>query len=336
MLVLCVLIAATTAAPAREAAFAIEGWREAVLSVRNLQLWEDFWINVAGWEVATRADADPAWQKLWGLPDTVNYREVLLRNHGTESGFVRLIEFQGAPQVQIRSNGQTWETGGIFDINVRVRDLDGKFAELQARGWQGYADPIQLTFGPFTVREWLGRGPDGIVIALIQRLAPPLEGYPTLREFSRTFNSTQVVADIDESLRFYVDQLGFEVYVETQGPSEQPGPNVLGLPHNLVTGISRRTVIVHPEGGNDGSVELIEFDGATGRDFAALARPPNLGVLALRFPVSDVRALAAHLEDAGIELAAAPTRVELAPYGPVTVLALRGPNGEWLEFFQAS
>lgn len=332
---LLLLLAGSVTSPAIAEQARIGGWREAVLSISDPAAWEQTLTAVGGWEVVRRGAGDAAWLALWQLPDTARYDEVLLRNPGTDTGYIRLVRFQGVPQVQMRSNGQTWETGGIFDLNVRVTDLAARFAELQARDWQGFGDPVRFTFGPFVVREWLGRGPDGIVFALIQREAPPLEGWPQLRRFSRSFNSTQVVADIDASLRFYIDVLGFEIYVETDGPSDTPGPNVLGLPHNLVTEVSRRTVIVHPNGGNDGSVELIQFDGLTGRDFSPLAKPPNLGVLTLRFPVTDLLAIGERLAAGGFEPV---TRglAPLPPYGNVEVLTVRGPNGEWLEFFEAS
>ena len=37
---------------------------------------------------------------------------------------------------QIRSSAQTWDTGGIFDVNVRVLDIHAKFQQLRERGWQ--------------------------------------------------------------------------------------------------------------------------------------------------------------------------------------------------------
>ncbi len=311
----------------------IGGWRETLLSVRDLAGWEQVMIEVGGWEVMSRGQADARLHAAWELPADASIDEVLMRNPGTATGYIRFLRFNNVEQQQMRSNGQTWETGGIFDINVRVTDLAARFAELQARDWQSFGDPVRFTFGPFVVREWLGRGPDGIVFALIQRDAPPLEGWPHLKRFSRSFNSTQIVRDMQASLHFYTDVLGFKLYVETQGPSDTPGPNVLGLPHNLVTEISRHTVIVHPTGENEGSVELIEFDGLTGRDFAPLAKPPNLGVLALRFPVKGLDTLATKLEASGFEPQAR-ARVSITPYGEVELLAIIGPNGEWLEFYE--
>ena len=106
------------------------------------------------------------------------------------------------------------------------------------------------------------------------------------------------------------------------------------MPYNLAAEIPRRITIVHPEGTNEGSIELLQFDGLSGADFAARARPPNLGILMLRFPVSDLTAFVQHMHSENIELAMPVTELELAPYGRVRMIAVRGPGGVWLEFFE--
>jgi catechol 2,3-dioxygenase-like lactoylglutathione lyase family enzyme len=91
---------------------------------------------------------------------------------------------------------------------------------------------------------------------------------------------------------------------------------------------------VHPAGINEGSVELLRFEGAEGRDVSSRAVPPNLGILMLRFPVGDIDAFAAHAASEGIEIVMPPLTVELAPYGVRKLLAVRGPGGAWIEFFE--
>ena len=52
-----------------------------------------------------------------------------------------------------------------------------------------------------------------------------------------------------------------------------------------------------------------------------------------RFPVRELDVLASTLTEAGF----APTTrgsARLPPYGVVEVLVVRGPNGEWLEFYE--
>jgi catechol 2,3-dioxygenase-like lactoylglutathione lyase family enzyme len=310
------------------------GYQEAVFSVSDLAQQTAFYEAVAGWQVLHRGAVSPTLLRAYGLPTNVRGTEVVLGNPGTERGFLRLLKFHGADQQQIRSNAQSWDTGGFFDVNSRVDDMAGKFAEFQARDWQAASDPVQFSFGPFVVKEWLTRGPDGIVLALIERVQPPLEGWPNLRELSRLFNATQIVADAEEARRFYVDKLGFDVYLEHTAASEQPESNVLGLPHNVAVDVPRIVYILHPQGTNEGSIEILAFDGADGSDFSERARPPNLGILTLRFPLSDIEGFAKHVAAEGIEVAVAPTRTELKPYGEVWLMAIRGPGGVWLEFFQ--
>ncbi len=309
------------------------GYHEAVFSVSDIDGYKGFFVEVGGWQVLHEGDVDAGLMRAWRLPASATAREVVLGNPGTERGFVRLVDFDGVEQHQIRSNAQSWDTGGWFDVNSRVVSMEQKFAELQARDWQSTSDPVEFGFGPFVVREWLARGPDGIVIALIERVQPPLEGWPHLKEMSRLFNATQIVPDIEEAREFWLGKLGFESYLEHTGASKPPGDNVLGLPRNMATQIERRVSIVHPQGINEGSVELLQFDGVAGRDFADVAVPPNLGILTLRFPVADMDAFLAHVESEDIDVAMPPAMVQMPPWGERQVMAVRGPGGAWIEFF---
>ncbi len=326
---LCLLVGQGTAE-----SLVAAGYQEAVFSVSDAPAYRDFLGEVAGWTVLHEGPVDSAMIDAWGLPRGTAADAIVLGNPGTSRGFVRLIQFSGVEQQQIRSSAQSWDTGGWFDVNSRVLDMASKFGEFQAADWQATSDPVEFGFGPFTVKEWLVRGPDGIVFALIERVEPPLEGWPHLKQMSRLFNATQIVTDIDAAREFYIDKLGFSVYLDHEGPSREPGPNVLGLPHNLATEIPRSVTIVHPDGINDGSVELLKFDGAVGQDFSDRAVPPNLGILMLRFPVVDMSAFAEHVDELGLDVAVPVTTVRVEPYGEIDMIALRGPDGAWLEFYE--
>lgn len=331
--VLCsVLMCAVSVADTPQ--FVTAGYQEAVFSVSDLRSTVAAYRDVAGWKVMHRGSVPRRLLDTYNLPSEVKAKQVLLGNPGTDRGFLRLIQFVGTEQQQIRSNAQSWDTGGWFDVNARVLDMDAKFAQLQARGWQSGTDPVKFTFGPFIVKEWLARGHDGVVLALIERVAPPLEGWPQLRELSRLFNATQVVSDIETARAFYTNILGFKIYLEHHGASNAPGPNVLGLPHNLASEVPRHVYILHPQGTNEGSVELLSFDGVQGHDFAARARPPNLGVLMLRFPVRDIDAFAAHLSANDVNIVFGPSAIQLPPYGKITLMGVQGPGGAWLEFYE--
>jgi catechol 2,3-dioxygenase-like lactoylglutathione lyase family enzyme len=305
-----------------------------VISVSDLDSQRSFLEQVAGWTQLDRGPLSHEILNAWGLDEAVTAEQVLMGNPGTQNGYVRLVRFAGAPQQQIRSSAQPWESGGILDINVRVLDMDRKFKQMQDRGWYGFSDPVHYTFGPFEVKEWVSFGPDGASFALIERIKPELEGWPELREFSRAFNSTQVVRDMPAALHFYRDILGFQKYIYHSGPSEKPGPSVLGLPHNLATEINREVWVLHPTGTNEGSVELLQFDGLYGRDFAERAHPPNLGILMLRFPVKGLDALVGHLRDQGVSPVPNPLETKIAPWGTGRQVMVQAPDGALLDFYE--
>ena len=312
-----------------------KGWNEQVISVRDEQAMADFYTSTLGWERRAEGDVDRAQLTAWGLPEGASAHFVLVANPGSDRGFVRIVSFKGVTQRRIREHDAFWDTGGIFNMNIRVADMAKTSAKVTDAGWQAVSEPVRFTFGPFTVEEWIPRHPDGVRIAFIQRVAPPLEGWPNLVTTSRSFNSTQIVADLDRALAFYQGVLGFETYIETRGPSPEPGESVIGLSREAMMDITREVKIVNPSGyGNDGSIELLEFEGYSGRNFADYSRPPNLGNLALRFPVPDVDALVAHLESHGVKPEYAPVITEIAPYGRVKITAVRAPDGAWLEFYQ--
>lgn len=311
----------------------IGGFSETVLIVSDINAAREFYQTVAGWEVINQDSVDNQLKTLWQLPKTANIEQLLLANKGTTTGFIRLIEISGVEQKVIRSNTQSWDVGGIFDINMRVSNMEKKFAELQKLGWTSATDPVQFTFGPFVVKEWIVKNADGIAFALIERIKPTLEGWPHLKEFSRVFNSTQVVEDIDNSLNFYQNVLGFKTYLKHRGASKEPGVNVLGLPHNITTQVERSVYILHPEGINEGSVEILQFHGATGRNVSELAKPPNIGIATLRFPVTNLDKLHQILQNNNIKVQSR-VKMALPPYGLVDILAIKSPDNTWLEFYQ--
>jgi catechol 2,3-dioxygenase-like lactoylglutathione lyase family enzyme len=311
----------------------IGGFSETVIIVSDLKASSEFYKDIGGWVSIDESPVDDKLKQLWRLPTSAKASQVLMANKGATTGFIRLVKLDGVEQQRIRSNTQSWDVGGIFDINMRVIDMEKKFAQLQNLGWTSATDPVQFSFGPFEVKEWIVKNADGVAFALIERIKPTLKGWPDAIEFSRVFNSTQVVNDIDKSLDFYQNILGFKTYLKHRGASKEEGVNVLGLPYNLTTKIERSVYILHPEGKNEGSVELLQFHGATGKNVSHLAQPPNIGIATLRFPVSDLNALNTLLQNNSIKVESR-EKMHLLPYGLVDILGIKSPDNTWLEFYQ--
>ncbi len=312
----------------------VKGFQEVIFSVSDIEAAKQLYQKVAGWQVIYEGTGNSTQNRFWKLPADIPSKEALLNNPNDKEGFLRLVQFENVDQQQIRSSGRPWDTGGIFDINLRAKDLQQSFEDFQLAGWNGYSDPIRYQFGKFDVAEVVMQGDDGIAVAMMQRHAPTLEGYPNLRKLSHVFNSTHISKDADAALDFFVNKLGFKIYMQTKGIDRKAGRNVLGIPQNINDDIELPVYIVHPEGVNFGSVEFIQMKGLEGENFENLAVPPNLGILMLRFPVSNAAAYAKQLQERGVQLYCPITEMMLEPYGKVNIFAVRSPDGVWLEFME--
>ncbi|MDX1292748.1 MAG: VOC family protein [Hyphomonas sp.] len=312
----------------------LSGWNELVITTRDWTVWDEFLTRQAGWELRAAQETSPALNGFWGMPSTAQGEERLYANIGSQSGFIRLVQLDGIEQDVIRADDRPWDTGGYFDFNVRVAGLRELRRSMVAQGWQGDSEPIQYTFGPFEVIEWIARGPDGVRVAFIERLKPTLEGWPDLKIMSRTFNSTQTVRDIGKARDFFQGVLGMKIYLEHVGASGTPGPNVLGLPHEAAAEVDRIVYILHADGLNEGSIELLAFDGASGMDFSGKAVPYNIGLSVLRFPVADLKQTMAAIASRGGVFEGEPVRLHLKPYGNVAMVAMTAPDGGRIEIYE--
>ena len=314
----------------------VKGFQEVVFSLYDIDGFARTMQDIGGYNICANGRLDRLELANWGLSPEANCREIVMHNPGDEIGLLRLLQFEGVQQKVIRSSGQIWDTGGIFDVNIRVKDMANAFKGFQRYGWHAHADPTYFEFGKFKVEEVLLKGPGEVVIALIQRHAPPLEGFPNMGAFSHIFNSTQIVSDMHTALSFYQKVLGFQIYMEHTGASPEPGANVLGLPYNLADKIQRHVFIVHPQKMNWGSIELLQFEELSGNNHSARAIPPNVGIMTLRFPVHDIHHFYESIVQKGAKVVTPIHRIKMAPYGTVNKFALVTPNGAWLEFIEAA
>ena len=152
---------------------------------------------------------------------------------------------------------------------------------------------------------------------------------------SRAFNSAQIVRNFEDSLSFYIDKLGWKTLVnESIKDALEPGQEVLGIPSPIAYSVDRKVAILHPQGTNEGGIELIEMSELQARDFSDDCVAPNIGYLALRFPVEDILAYVEQLTANGVELYTQPAKVEIHPYGQALCFSVRSPDGVTLEFYE--
>jgi hypothetical protein len=315
--------------------FLISGFSEAVFVVHNIEASIKFYCQTAGWQLICQETPNLMFNSFWQLPVQVMVKTALVSESGNAVGAIRLVEISDIEQVHIRANSQIWDVGGIFDVNVRVkncRDVASKLAKYQ---WFGVNEPVPMEFGPFKVIEWLAKSHDGITHALIERIAPALEKDEQQALFSALFNASMVVNDHESEKHFFSKVLCFETLIHQHNTFAEEKSNVFGLPFELVASSPHVLSLLSADGSRQGTIELASFPELTGNDFSANAKPYNLGISCLRFPVSGLNHLKTHLEKCNVKFVEC-NGLEISPYGIVNIIAVLSPAGNRIELFEAT
>lgn len=309
-------------------------WQEALISVRDLDRWIEALDELFGWKLELRGEVDPAWLAAWRLPSAARAEEAVLFHPDDAPRRVRLVRFSGLPQVEIRSSGHHWDTGGIFSLLLYARDPDASFEAAQRLGWSAHHDPVDMHFGDRHLRNVVLRAWDGVGFGLYRQVTPP-RPQPAWTKAGMAFNGQQSVRDIGPARDFYGRVLGWEGWFDGRIGLTC---NNMGVPRSLLS-TQLQDVIICAAGRdaaglwNYGQVELVGWPGLEGHDFAARAVPPNLGVLALRIPVASLEARLRTLAERGVEPCTPAVSMKLEPWGNVQLAGIRSPDGAIIEFF---
>jgi catechol 2,3-dioxygenase-like lactoylglutathione lyase family enzyme len=336
---LAALACAARVASVSSAAAAIRqsGIQEVVVSVFDIDLMARAFVEAGDFLKVALPDAAPEQFGAWHVPEGCTRIEQahLVHRHSAEArGSMRLVRFHGVEQRVMRSSQRSWDTGGIFDVDVYSRDVSKAYRKLQTLGWTALGEPVDYSESILHVRQVVASGPNGFMLAMIQRYSPPVDDVPPFEGMSAIFNSTQMVADLDRALDFYTRALGWSIGMRFDITDQaEPGADVLGLPLPQAEKAVRRLAMLRGPGENPAAVELIENRSMHGRDFSKDCVAPNVGILCLRIPVADARAYAQQVRARGVRLYAEPQRVPVAPYGTLDMFSVRSPEGAILEFY---
>ncbi len=113
----------------------VHGCTETVFSVTDPNRVARIYTELGGWEVSHQGRAHQSLAAFWNVPPDTILDEVVVGPPGKSWGWLRLVKFHGVDQQHMRPSAQSWDTGGLYDIDVLVHDLDAKFAALQALGY---------------------------------------------------------------------------------------------------------------------------------------------------------------------------------------------------------
>lgn len=333
MLILCTLLAQIISALEP---VTTKPWREVVVSVHNIDEASLFFSEIAGYETLWRGTESSAYLRLMGLAQDASATSLVLAAPGTDSGRLRLIQFQNAGlQEPTRPGARAWDSGCFFSIMVRAKGLHDIYDDAIRLGWWTETPISNLTFGTSNLNIVIFRGPQGMQVQAYERVRPDLPAaFPAFERISAPFNIMQTVRNRDAARDFFVGGLGFQTfYLGKPYTSPTPTPTPLGIPLNLTTSAKYRAGIFTPREGEVGRVETIEMMDLQGADYANQCEAPNYGILSVKFPVKKAPDAAALIKSRGIALSAEVQQATIEPYGAVSIFSVKSPDGANFEFF---
>jgi catechol 2,3-dioxygenase-like lactoylglutathione lyase family enzyme len=328
---LSLLFAAPIAA--QQAAPAIEPWTEAVVSVEDIDEAKRLFVEVGDWRVTHKGKVARAELDYWKLPAKTDASFERICAPAVDTGCIRFVRFTGVEQRPIRLATRAWDTGGIYSIMIRSDNVPALFDAAIKLGWWAEAEPIRFTFGQSDLRNVVLVGPHGINLAVYERISPAFTAFPVGR-ISQGFNSMRMVRDKGLARDFYRDRLGFSLLFDSGFEPAEPTRSNFGIPLNYTPTIKRAAAALQPVAGETGRVEMMQIDGFTGGDVSAFANPPNLGIISVRYPVKDVGAYRASLEERGVAIAYSGQNVKVTGIGFANLIAVRDPDGSITEFYE--
>ena len=265
------------------------GFMHAIHATNRVDATLAFYTHVFGVTTEIRPFENPAVPILTDSPG-VKLRVAMLRLPGDGFNF-ELTEFSNVERTPARPSivdpGAPHMKILVSDLAPVLAGLDEVGAPIVTRS----SAPVRITDEHGTFRAIFVRDPDGY---LVEAVEVPDNGEPSNGNIRGAIMGL-TVADLDASLAFWRDQLGFRFEAPMAASSDPAMLDLFGIKGK----VSFRTVSgVVP--GSTARIELIEFDGVPRRPFDLRVPDPGASGMAIR--VAAIAALLPKLKTAGVRV----------------------------------
>jgi catechol 2,3-dioxygenase-like lactoylglutathione lyase family enzyme len=246
-----------------------------------------------------------------------------VKTEGATAGAIHLVEFP-RPSAPVRQGAR------VFDhvpknLDIYVRDMAMRFAQLKAQGVKFRSDPITSP-GPdgMVFKEVHLAGHDETNIVLLEVIG---KGYDTCfnaRGFAGIGPLITIVPSLAGEEVFYTGVLGMAITLDIRlgGPVIE---KMTGLP----AGAALLLKVYGDPAEALGRVEVIEYERTTGSNLFERARAPALGTLHVTYHVPDLAPLVDRLAAAEVNVVDHGTRRLLCGTG--RVVSFHSPAGFRIE-----
>ena len=298
-----------------------------LISVKDLNESVEFYRDIFQMTVVGEYSLDKnTIEQLWNLPPETTAKAVCLKND-EQTTLLELIEFQPQSDSYIRLGGNTTDYG-LFTIALRAKNVDAAYVSLKQKGYKFICSPITYTpsWVPVTVKEAIMVAPNETAIALIERVSEPIPEFNG--DFGIMLDTSQIVEDIEEVTKFYVDILGLNKVFDQVLPTGMID-NILNLPE----GTESRMAFINQTGSKNAALEFIQCS-VKGKSLADVAKPPHLGLFAIAFAVDDLSALIEKLQVNNVEILSEPVAISSYDLENARAIVVEAPNGVNIQFFE--
>lgn len=238
-------------------------------------LWQDRFGLV---EVANRWGPDKDLSRIWNLADDAVAEQLLLRTPHARGGWLHFVRFK-QPHLPVRQGAATTDLCPK-NLDVNCIDMPARYDELASDGYVFRSAINEYNIGDLAAREVQFDGHDCTNVVLIEVDGWPIKLSP--QNFGAVSSFVVVVADPDAEAEFYRCLFGHQelMHHRIAGAAIE---KTVGLP----TGAALDMRLLGCPHEAYGRLELITYEGASGRNLFPMARPPALGALLCRLEVED-------------------------------------------------
>ncbi len=308
---------------------------EIVIITADLKQMIDLFCHYGGWTHLFTRKTPKSVLISWGIPEKITAKEALIQFMDIEFGRIRFVEIKDIPQKIMRPASKLWDTGGIYDIDIRTHDIHAVFDEMINRNWSAAAVPMPLPITAFEIDECVLTNADSMTIALAKRYSPPLDLPHGKNLASHIYLSAMTVKNLAIGTDFFVNKLGFQLVndnLKVKFPSNSS--NNFGVPHSFSDKFEIALSIYSPDGTRDTMVECIETVGLLGNDYSAKCEAPNRGILCYRIEVENIEEYLYFVKSNGVS-EKIPLNIQLwHGMGQVKTFTVCSPDGAWVMFFE--
>jgi catechol 2,3-dioxygenase-like lactoylglutathione lyase family enzyme len=293
-----------------------------VISVADMEQALGLWAGRFGMQVVTRRQGgDAALARAWGLDEDDIADQALLATPGVSEGGVHLVRFT-EPGPAVRDGAAATDLLPK-SIDIAVRDIEARYAELEAAGFIFRSPVGTLEADGAVIYEVHMAAHDSINLVFVEQPAKP---EPTS---SRGYGVAPQVVMISPDNKREADFLQRVLGLAPISHHRFGGPSVektIGLP----TGASLDVRILGDPGRDFGRLELVQYEGVSGRDRYPLARAPARGQLSVTYFVADLASSLARV--------AGPVATDLGEidgvYGAGRMATVMSPAGLRIDLFE--